>query len=355
MPMTRPRSMHALTSLALAALLSACASTQRDTSPSPARNTAAPAASPNTYSNPIHAADFPDPFVARFGDRFYAYATHNANVVGAEGFQVITSTNLIDWSKPSACFTPAWAAGNLWAPEVYERAGRYYLFYCAKNPQTRRQDIAVAVASSPTGPFTDHAMLVRTDDTFKGIIDPTLFTDDDGQDYLLYSQEEPRALVLRPLAKDFSRVESERTQLITPTTRWEGGVVEAPTLLRRDGAYVLLYSAGGFAVDKRSNIKYAVWSARSDALRGPYTKSSAPVLKSVSDKVYLPGHQCVLSLAPDGSNDWLFYHAWNAQGEPRYQDNPEGRTLRMDRLTWRNDTPWVEGPTTSPRPAPQIP
>ena len=54
---------------------------------------------------------------------------------------------------------------------------------------------------------------------------------------------------------------------------------------------------------------------------------------------------------PDGS-DWLVYHAWDAVGQPRYGQNPSGRTLRIDRIEWHGDTPRILGPTVTPFPAP---
>ncbi len=43
----------------------------------------------------------------------------------------------------------------------------------------------------------------------------------------------------------------------------------------------------------------------------------------------------------------MVYHAWDDQNEPRYGANPLGRTLRIDRLTWRGDTPVMDGPTVT--------
>ena len=62
----------------------------------------------------------------------------------------------------------AWADGNAWAPcieEVETRDGRYrYYFYYSGNPvDGGGKQIGVAVADSPTGPFTDAGRPIITD------------------------------------------------------------------------------------------------------------------------------------------------------------------------------------------------
>ncbi|MDW8290736.1 MAG: hypothetical protein RMM06_08430, partial [Armatimonadota bacterium] len=73
---------------------------------------------------------------------------------------------------------------------------------------------------------------------------------------------------------------------------------------------------------------------------------------TVPGKVYGPGHQCIVSL-PSGEM-WMLYHGWDDQNEPMYGSNPLGRTLRLDRLLWKEGKPFVDGPSTEPRPVPRI-
>ena len=46
-----------------------------------------------TYTNPIWRADFPDPFILAYKQKFYAYATETAE--RGSGFQVMESTDLV--------------------------------------------------------------------------------------------------------------------------------------------------------------------------------------------------------------------------------------------------------------------
>lgn len=307
----------------------------------------ASAQEPATYTNPVWARDFPDPFIIRHDGLFYAYATQNS----PEGFQVMTSPDLVHWTHRGACFRPPWSPGHYWAPEVFARDGRFYLTYSATNPESGRHDIGVAVADHPLGPFEHRAILVRGDEANVGVIDTTVFEDIDGRLYLLYSEEHPRCIVLRELTPDLMAVTDERLELIRPDRAWERGCNEAPTVLLRNGVYHLFFSVGNYQSGK-FDATYAVAHASAPTLRGPWSKSPGALLETRVGRVYGPGHQCIVELP--GGETWMGYHGWDDQNEPRYGSNPLGRTLRIDRLRWEGDTPIVDGPTLTPQPAPVI-
>ena len=300
-----------------------------------------------TYTNPVWGRDFPDPFVIRHSGVFYAYATQNS----ADGFQVMESRDLVHWTHRGACYKPPWSNGHYWAPEVVAHNGQLYMTYSAMNPETKRHDIGVATATSPLGPFDHRAVLVRGDDTNGGAIDTTVFLDTDGRPYLLYSEEQPRCIVLREMAPDLLSVNDERVEVVRPDRPWERGVTEAPTVLLRNGVYHLFFSVGWYQSSKLDAC-YAVCHATAPSIRGPWMKSPGAVLETRVGRVYGPGHQCVVPL-PSGET-WMVYHAWDDQNEPRYGSNPLGRTMRIDRLRWEGDTPVVDGPTITPQPVPAV-
>ena len=69
----------------------------------------------------------------------------------------------------------SWADKNAWAPAITERDGKCYFYFCAE------QQIGVAVADSPAGPFKDALgrPLVAKGGSLSGqMIDPSVFTDD---------------------------------------------------------------------------------------------------------------------------------------------------------------------------------
>lgn len=303
--------------------------------------------SEKTYVNPVYAKDFPDPHILAHDGKFYAYATES----GRTGFQVMESDDLVNWTHRGIALEVPWSRVHYWAPEVVRHRGKFYMTYSALNPQTNRHDIGIAVADHPLGPFTHRAILARGDDNRVGVIDATIFFDRDRSAYLIYSEEEPRRIVMRRMAADLLSLEGETIELLRPDREWERNVTEAPTMLYRNGVYHLFYSVGWFQSSKQ-DASYAVCHATSRSLRGPYVKSPEPLLKTVPGSVYGPGHQCLITLP--GGEMWMAYHGWDSQNEPRYGSNPLGRTLRIDRMTWKGDTPQVDGPSVTPRPAPAI-
>lgn len=298
-----------------------------------------------TYTNPVYGRDFPDPFILRANGRFYVYATHGSGY----GFQVMESPDMVHWTHRGTAFTPPWSSDHLWAPEVVRYRGRYYMTYSALNPTTHKHDIGIATCDSPLGPFHDRGVIVHGDANGVGVIDATLFFGRGGAAYIIYSEEEPRRIVMRSMSADLLKATSDPIDLVRPDRPWERGVTEAPTLVLRDGVYHLFFSVGWFQSNKQDAC-YAVCHAKAHAVTGPYVKDPEPILKTIPGHVYGPGHQCVLEL-PDGEW-WMGYHAWDDQNEPRYGSNPVGRTLRVDRIRWIGDTPIVDGPTTSPQALP---
>lgn len=307
-----------------------------------------PSASPTaTYTNPVYDHDFPDPFILPYDGRFYAFATHTASF----GFQVMESPDMVHWTHRGTAFTPPWSRENLWAPEVIRYRGRFHMTYSARSLQTRRHDVGIATADAPLGPYTDRAVLVRGDADRRGIIDATVFLDRDGSPYLFYVIEGPNRIVMQRLRPDLLAVEGPVTEIVHPDRPWERGINEAPTLLLRNGVYHLFFSVGWYQSNKQDAC-YCVCHATARSPYGSYVKDPEPLLKTVPGKVYGPGHQCVVTLP--GGETWIAYHAWDDRGEPRYGANPAGRTLRIDRLDWRGDTPVIAGPTVTPQPAPRV-
>jgi beta-xylosidase len=305
-----------------------------------------------SFTNPVWNQNFPDPFVVQDGETFYAYATHN----GPLGFQFMSSADLVTWTPLAPVGKPSWSSDQLWAPEVYKWNGKWHLFYSALNPKSGKRDLAVSVGASPKGPFEDVSILIpgrseNPGDSQDGAIDPCIFVEG-GKPYLLYIREaSPRALKIVELSDDLSRTVGEARTLLFADRPIEQGILDAPTLVKRDGVYWLFYSTGWFQSWKR-DASYQVWAASSKSLLGPYTKPEKPVLAGRSGETYSPGHQAVIQLA--SGEWWMAYHAWNAEKDPMYGHNPAGRTLRLDRLLWTPEGPRVEGPTVSSQPRPKI-
>lgn len=339
------RATSVLTAALLLGLVS-CGGDIAPAAPSPSGGSPPPSPAGQTFTNPVHADNFPDPGVLRVGAGYYAYGTNNS----AANVPTLTSPDLVSWTAgPDAMpDVGAWAVGgNTWAPEVLAAGGRYLLYYTARSIATGRQCIGRAVGSAPTGPFVDPDKAPFVCEAAEGgSIDASPFRDADGRLYLYWKNDgnccgRPVRLYGRPLSPDGMRLTGARATLLTNTKPWQGNLVEAPEMVGRGDAHVLFYSANGYDTDR-----YAMGYATCRSALGPCTDSAEPVLRSSAEAAG-PGHGFVISI-PDGGT-WLLYHAWPPEA---IGSTSPGRQLWLDRVEWVGGRPVVRGPTATPQPPP---
>ena len=371
--------------LLLLLTLAACQTQSQPTDPNTATTTTDTTAT--TFQNPL-AVEFGDPYIMDDGNgTYYLYGTGGG---AKDGFSVYSSTNLIDWNNEGQVYygnnDTTWNESAFWAPECYKFNGKYYLFYSANwklNPTNEGENfhIGVAVADSPTGPFSD-----LTDGPLFSpgypILDANVFVDDDGKYYLYYS----RACYKHPvesevadwarekgmfdeieeswvygveLAPDFLSVIGEPVLLLRPPLKmddanaeWESRSVTSGEVNRRwtegsftfkhAGTYYMMYSANFYAGEN-----YAVGYATADAPLGPYRKAdNNPVLqKNVAQggEVTGTGHNSILFL--EGTDKMVcVYHG-------RTTSTGDERVVFMDEMSIdENGKLTVHGPSTEPQP-----
>ncbi len=316
-------------------------------------------------STPAIAGDFPDPSVLYEGgdQETFVYGTNIATPSGGllnTPVSRAADAGLKHWSAPTDALPrlPKWARGSFtWAPAIAHRPGEEYrLYFTARYGYSGRPCIGVAVSGTPAGPFapTSETKPLVCPLSEGGAIDPSLFQDDDGQQYLLWKTDSnccdgTPTIYIQKLSKDGLTLLgdaadgpwllADATPLIHTDQAWEGRVIEAPTLRKHDGRYYLFYSAGNYLTNG-----YAVGYASAAALLGPYQKAPAPILSSSSVGLDGPGGQDVFG-GPNGET-WIAFHAWR-EGRPQ-----KFRALYFGRLQWTPDGPAFEPNCADPAVAP---
>jgi hypothetical protein len=303
------------------------------------------------YANPVEPFDCPDPGVLGVdgdsGPTFYKVCTGGS-------FPIRQSRDLVLWSDTGASLLPngkpAWAANGFrnWAPEIHRVGGQYVAYFTTVNGADVLS-IGAAYASDPLGPYTETGgPLVEHP---LGVIDAT-YVESDGAPFLIYkidgnSQGQPTPMIIRQLAADGLGFTGAEVQvLVNDGDTWEGGVVEAPWVVARDGFYYLFYS--GNVYDHR----YRTGVARSASVLGPYEKLGPPILGN-NERWVGPGHGSVVQV---GGLDYFVYHAWTNAGDGT-NDGALGRNVLVDRIVYENGWPRIHDgtPSRSPQPWPGVP
>jgi beta-xylosidase len=319
--------------------------------PTPATGSATGGTDAGTYSNPVYPNDFPDPHVIRVGDTYYAYSTNT----GTSNVPVIESSDLVSWERIGDAMPalPEWARlgfGDTWAPGVIEHDDGFLLYFVSRDDASSRQCIGLATATSPEGPFhDDSAAPLVCQRELGGSIDPFPYRAADGGLYLYWKNDgnccaQPVHLWVQPLTDDGLGLAGEPVQLIERDQPWEIPLVENPAMIEADGDHYLLYSA-----NRWDSHEYAVGYATCDTVTGPCRKPEEEPVLSFTPEVMGPGGQVVVE-GPDGGL-WIVYHAWTGP-DVGY---PAGmRSMRIDRIEFRDGRPVVAGPTADPQPAPTV-
>ncbi|TQE26878.1 hydrolase [Streptomyces ipomoeae] len=242
-----------------------------------------------------------DPNVVRFGDTFYIYPTTD----GFEGwsgtqFKAYSSTDLVHWKDHGVILDlgpdVSWADSRAWAPAIEEKNGKYYFYFCAD------ANIGVAVSDSPTGPFKDALgkPLLKAGDYTGQMIDPAVFTDDDGQSYLYWGNG--RAYVV-PLNDDMVSFDASKVTDIAPS-----GYNEGTFVIKRKGTYYFMWSENDTR-DENYRVAYATGSSPT----GPWTKQGVILEKDLSLGIKGPGHHSVVHVP--NTDDWyIVYHRFAIPG-----------------------------------------
>ncbi|CAN5398302.1 hypothetical protein BH10PLA1_BH10PLA1_01270 [soil metagenome] len=269
-----------------------------------------------------------DPSIVDIDGTFYCYATTDGWGKGLDtsGTPVVwTSKDFLNWSFEGSSFPPDFDL-KYWAPStIVHRDGRYYSF------PTLDGKITAVVADSPTGPFlaTDGQHISKTHwqpypIEQKSSIDAEVFTDDDGQAYLVWSR--------RRIAKLKADLLSVDGPTITIPTKREG-YSEGPFLCKRKGIYYYFYTLGG-----NEKYQYAYMMSHTSP-SGPWEAPEQDIIATTdhAEKVFGPGHGCFFH--PQNSDQWYFVYLEYGRASTNrqiYADkmnfNPDG-TIQPIKLT----------------------
>lgn len=344
------------------------------------------------YVNMLDDVPLPDPQVFAEDGVYYIVGTsdRDGNVVDC-----YSTEDFVTYEKHLGIYNPAafdgWEAdkASIYAPEIYCFGGIYYMYYSAFDKDGIRRN-SVVVADNPTGPYQPlqkgsvnglaQPVFLDKNERF-GVLDITVFVDDDGQMYMYYSvaDNDGQHIVGVKLKNPYEADWSTYTKLVMPGAlnssnsilkplTWEmyrdgHPIVEAPYMIKSNGKYYLTYSVNG-CWNKFYNVCYAVSDSPLGNYEKPYTTGGQwtnlllgyPGTNVTNSNVFNQwagfasgtAHHCFFNI---GDQIMIGYHAHqNRDNNSRYEE----RYFAFDYLYFdENGVPFCNGPTYSVQPLPE--
>ncbi|KAI1847136.1 hypothetical protein JX265_011812 [Neoarthrinium moseri] len=244
--------------------------------------------------NPEFQKDFPDPSIMQDSDgMWYSFATAG----NGKQVQVAKASNPRGpWEYLDNDLLPnagSWTTSkNTWAPDVRLLSdGSYVMYYSGEvKSNTAHHCVGTATSRAVLGPYTPSDEPFDCNLSIGGSIDPSGFQDEDGKRYVVYKIDGnsighggscnngvapfiATPILLQEVKEDGVTKVGSPIQILDRSDA-DGPLVEAPTILRNpDGMYVLFFSSGCFT-EPTYNVNYAL----AKSVRGPYSKSSTPLV-----------------------------------------------------------------------------
>ena len=275
-------------------------------------------------ANPIVPGYFADPTIRRFGDTYYLYATTDGTGNGYGPAQVWVSKDFVNWKN----VVMNWPTTEVvWAPDVVQQSdGTFRYYYCEPC------NVLVGESASPLGPWKnilgrDDAVMVPDRYVHNAItLDPQLFRDDDGAEYLyfttwgIYDGFGCGVAKLSPGAHGLSGGGDARRwreehpfaiaadsffceKRLIPNTELKD-IFEAPFVFKRGSIYYFTYSSGS-CHDDTYRVQYATSTT---GPMGPFVYQGELLTTNGDETVHGPGHHSILE--QDG-HYYMVYHRHN--------------------------------------------
>lgn len=338
-----------------------------------------------TFHNPIFDPSWPDPYCFQHADGYYYMPRREDD---RKGIGLFRSKRLSDWrqaEKSVVLRTPP-DLMSLWAPELHEINGNFYLYYCLDDGDNANHRMYVSRALNPKnlmGNWTAPKRLEVPGDDFWAI-DATILKYTDNQLYIIWSGlpslevERPQNLYIARLC-DPETVCTERVLIAEPIYSWEqnvGEILEGPQVLQRGNRTLIIYS-GSASWTAHYNLGMMGIDNGKDPLNSDnWWRHDQPVFwRNDQENVYGVGHasftkspgmqifilknllayfpkkiynflrsyfSLVDFLKKDGTEDWIVYHAME-----KPDAGWDGRTSRIERFFWNsaNNTPIFPRPS----------
>lgn len=266
-----------------------------------------------------------DPAYVRTDGGEFIYSTGNGQI-GDGNIQIRRSDDGGEWEYVGEVWQhkPEWLSDavpgvdNLWAPELYEHDGIWYLYYAASTFGSNRSVIALATNTTldpedSAYEWVDHGEVISSEGTDFNAIDAGIVEDDDGNPWMSFGSFSS-GLKIVPLEWPSGLRADDSEPIAIADRALVENAIEAPYILRHDGQFYL-FASRGFCC-RGIDSTYEIIVGRSASVTGPYLDADGGALLEDGGTVLLtsegdrvgPGGQSV-------SGDMLAFHYYDAAAD----------------------------------------
>lgn len=320
-----------------------------------------------------------DPVMIKQGNTYYIYHT-------GEGILFKSSKDMIHWKEEGKVFqeTPEWVLetipkfrGSMWAPDIVEKDGTYYLYYSvsAFGRNTSAIGVTTNTTLDPDDPdyeWKDQGPVIQSvpGRDMWNAIDPNIAFDENGTPWMSFgsfwmgiklvkmkdnmteivtdSTQEWHTIAARERAfyvderdaGDAANPELDYESLYTKeqlkkNQNMENGAVEAPFIFKKNGYYYLFVSWDRCC--RGVNSSYKIMVGRSKDIRGPYldkegrkmSRGGGTLIAKGNDEWAAVGHEAAYTFE---GKDYLVFHAYDLKDEGKPK-------LRIRKIMWKDGWP----------------
>lgn len=289
----------------------------------------------NTFTNPLLSRGA-DPWVTQKNGTYYFTYTQGSKLVL---YETKALSELALATQHDAWIPDAEGpySKNIWAPELHEINNKWYMYFAADNGVNANHRMYVVENSSPDPMQGEWVLKGKVSDSSdQWAIDGTVFKYKE-QMYMLWSGGNagaaPQRIYIARMSNPWT-IEGQKVAISSPVYPWEmngSAINEGPqVLINPKGQVLVVYSASGFWVDTYCLGLLSLKMDGDPMKPEDWTKTPQPVFSMLAESgAYGPGHNGFFK-SPDGTEDWIIYHARNAPGGG-------GRNARIQQFTWNTD------------------
>jgi arabinan endo-1,5-alpha-L-arabinosidase len=296
-----------------------------------------------------------DPVLTREGDFYYAFST-------GPGITIYQSADLVNWRRTGRVFEtePEWARdvaagfnGHLWAPDIFEKDGRFYLFYSvsAFGKNTSGMGVAVTETLDPDAPdygWADQGMVLQSvpNRDHWNAIDPAIVQGENGGYWMSFGSfwEGLKLVRLDPSLTRLAQPEEWYSLAKRPgdphaaDSSPGAGAIEAPYIFRK-GEWFYLFVSFDFCC-RKGDSTYNIRVGRSKSVTGPYVDRDGTPMLAGGGTLVLEGNERWTAVGHNSAytidgQDWLVFHAYESA------DN-HLQKLRILPISWDDGWPVVD-------------